>query len=103
MIKKNYLIELYTINHLSSSSLEFVGKTDRVDNEITFSIIAPNGNEISTWNEFAPSQGEFRTSVTTECPLWKQDGLYTLIAKQVDVQYYEVFSEFEIKDGKIIR
>lgn len=101
---KNSGIELYTINYLSSISLEFVGKTDRVDKEISFSIIAPNGDVISSWNEFAPSQGEFRVAVTTGGPLWKQqDGTFALTAKQVDVPNYVAFSEFEIKDGKIIR
>jgi len=101
---KNSGIEIYTINYLSSSSLEFVGKTDRVDKVISFSITAPNGDEISTWSEFAPSAGEFRIAVTTGGPLWKQqDGTFILTAKQADVSYYETFSEFELEDGKIIR
>jgi len=103
-MSKNSGIEIYTVNYQSSNSLEFVGKTDRVDKMISFSITAPNGDEISTWTEFAPSEGEFRTTVTTGGPLWKQqDGIYTLTAKQVDVPYYEAFSEFELEDGKIIR
>jgi len=101
---KNSGIELYTINYLSSSSLEFIGNTDRVDKVIFFSITTPNGDEISSWSEFAPSEGEFRVAVTTGGPLWKQqDGTFTLTAKQIDVPYYEAFSEFELEDGKIIR
>lgn len=101
---KNSGLEFYTINYLSPNSLEFVGKTDRVDQEISFIITAPNDDEISTWSEFAPIDGEFRVTVSTEDPLWKQqDGIFTIIAKQVDIPYYEAFSEFELKDGKIIR
>ena len=103
-MSKNSGIEIYTINHLSSHSLEFVGKTDQVDQMISFSIVAPNGDEISTWKELAPDEGEFRVAVTTGGPLWKQqDGTFTLVAKQVDVPYYEAFSEFELADGRIVR
>ena len=103
-MSQNSGIEIYTINHLNSVSLEFVGKTDRVDKVISFTIIAPNGNEISTWDEFAPDEGEFKIAVTTGGPLWKQqDGVFTLIAKQTDLPYYEAFSEFELADGRIVR
>ena len=97
-------IDLYTTNYLSTQSIEFVGKTDRTDLEITFSIDAPNGDEVSTWKEFAPAKGEFRTTVTTGDPLWKQqDGIYTITVKQTDMQYYVASSEFQIKDGNIVR
>ena len=102
-MSKNSGIEIYTINHLSYDSLEFVGKTDRVDKEISFVVTAPDGNGISTWNEFAPSEGEFRTSVTVGGPLWKQDGIYTFTALQKEIPYYTVYLEFEVVDGKIVR
>lgn len=103
-MSKNSGISFYTINYLNSNSLEFVGKTDRVDKVISFSVKDPNGDEISSWSEFAPSEGEFRVAVITAGPLWKQqDGTFTLTAKQDDVSYYEAFSEFELEDGKIIR
>ena len=103
-MSKNSGIEIYTINHLSSVSLEFVGKTDQIDEMISFSILAPDGDKISAWKEFPPDEGEFRIAVTTEDSLWKQqDGIFTLIAKQVDVPYYETFSEFELVGGRIVR
>ncbi len=103
-MSKNSGIEFYTINRLSLDSLEFVGKTDRVDQMISFSVTTPNGDVISAWDELAPDEGEFRVTVTTEGPLGEQqDGTFTITAKQVDVPYYEAFSEFELVGGRIIR
>lgn len=101
---KNSGIEIYTINYMQSHSIEFVGKTDRVDQEISFTVMAPNGDVVLTWTKFAPNEGEFRITVTTEDPLWKQqDGTYTIIAKQDSLQYYVASSEFKLKDGQIIQ
>jgi len=100
--KKRSGISIYTMNFLSSQTLEIVGKTDRTDAEISFGITAPNGDEISEWREFAVSEGEFKTTVTTGGPLWEeQDGFYTITATQ-DISYYAADTQFELRGGVII-
>jgi len=101
-MSKNSGIELYTMNYLDDYSLEFVGKTDRINSEITFVVTAPDGNNVSTWTAFAPVEGEFRTSITVDSS-WSQDGIYTFTAKQNDIPYYTVYLEFQVNDGKIVQ
>lgn len=101
-MSKNSGIELYTMNYLDDYSLEFVGKTDRIDSEITFVVTAPDGNDVSTWTAFAPVEGEFRTSVVVDSS-WSQNGIYTFTAKQNDIPYYTVYLEFQVTHGKIVR
>ncbi len=100
-MSKNSGIELYTMNYLDDNTLEFVGKTDRIDSEITFVVTAPDGNNVSTWTDFAPPEGEFRT-VVTSISSW-DDGLYTFTAKQDSIPYYTVYLEFQVTNGKIVR
>ena len=101
-MSKNSGIELYTMNYLNDNTLEFVGKTDRIDEQITFVVTTPDGNDVSEWTEFAPAKGEFRTSISVDSS-WNQDGIYIFTAKQTDIPYYTVYLEFQVTNGKIIR
>ncbi len=100
-MSKNSGIELYTMNYLDDYTLEFVGKTDRIDEQITFVVTSPDGNDVLTWTDFAPAEGEFRTSVTS-IPSWS-DGLYIFTAKQETIPYYTAYLEFQVTNGNIIR
>lgn len=100
-MSKNSGIELYTMNYLDDHTLEFVGKTDRIDEEITFVVTSPDGQDVLEWTDFAPAEGEFRT-VVTSIPSW-DDGLYIFTAKQDNIPYYTVYLEFQVNGGKIVR
>ena len=48
--------------------------TDRVSQDITLTIIAPNGN-VMTVDQISPNlDGEFAAEITVGGSLWKQDG-----------------------------
>ena len=78
------------------------GLTDRVSQDITITIIAPNGNVI-TVAQISPSlDGEFEKVITVGGPLWKENGFYTVNAKQFDEPKYMDSIEVDILDGTVV-
>ncbi|MDH3657466.1 MAG: PEFG-CTERM sorting domain-containing protein [Nitrosopumilus sp.] len=95
-------LEIYADAVIGSTIIEITGWTDRVSQDITLTVTAPNGNVVSV-DQISPKlNGEFISVITTGGPLWKQDGIYTVEARQFDDPKYSVSAEVDIKDGAVI-
>jgi predicted secreted protein with PEFG-CTERM motif len=85
-----------------SSMFEVTGLTDRVSQDITLTITAPNGNVV-TIDQISPMlDGNFAAEITVGGPLWKQDGFYTVVAQQFNDPKYTASSEVDILDGVVV-
>jgi predicted secreted protein with PEFG-CTERM motif len=85
-----------------SSMFEVTGITDRVSQDITLTITAPNGNVV-TIDQISPMlDGNFAAEITVGGPLWKQDGFYTVVAKQFNDPKYTASVKVDIKDGVVV-
>ena len=83
-----------------STTIDVSGTTDRND-EITITVIAPNGNKVSV-DQITPSGGSFMTTIETGGALWSQDGMYTISAYQGAASSYQTSADVEIVDGHVI-
>ena len=83
-----------------STTIDVSGTTDRND-DITVTVIAPNGNKVSV-DQITPSGGSFMTTIETGGALWSQDGMYTISAHQGTASNYQTSAEVEIVDGHVI-
>ena len=95
-------LEIYAEAEMGSTTIEITGLTDRVNQDITLTVTAPNGNIVSIDQVSPMLDGEFTSVITTGGPLWKQDGIYTVTAQQFDDSKYTASTEVEIKDGAVI-
>jgi len=85
-----------------SSMFEVTGITDRVSQDITLTVTAPNGNVV-TIDQISPMlDGNFAAEITVGGPLWKQDGFYTVSVKQFDDPKYTASTEVDILDGVVV-
>ncbi|MBT8243586.1 MAG: PEFG-CTERM sorting domain-containing protein [Nitrosopumilus sp.] len=85
-----------------SSMFEVTGKTDRVSQDITVKVTAPNGNVVKVAQISPMLDGEFAAKITVGGPLWKQDGFYTVSVKQFDDPKYTASAEVDIQDGVVV-
>ena len=76
-----------------STTINVSGTTDRSDT-IIIKVTAPNGNLVSV-DQITPSGGSFMTTIETGGPLWSQDGIYTVKARQGPTQ----MSSFATAEG----
>ena len=95
-------LEIYAEAEIGSNIIEITGWTDRVSQDITLTVTAPNGNIVSIDQVSPMLDGEFTSVITTGGPLWKQDGFYTVTARQFDDPKYTASTEVDIKDGFVI-
>lgn len=84
-----------------SSTLIVSGTTDKLNQDITFVIVAPNGNIVEV-DQLKPDNGSFTLTTNIGGELWKQDGIYTVKAQQTDNILYMDTVQVDIKDGVII-
>ncbi len=91
-------------NSMAGSNLiEMIGTTDSA-NTITIKVTGPTGN-IVLIDQFEPvldANNHFIKNITTGGQLWKQDGQYTILAKQGDDPAYTYSIEVGIKEGAVI-
>ncbi|AFS82143.1 PEFG-CTERM sorting domain-containing protein [Candidatus Nitrosopumilus sediminis] len=85
-----------------STMFEVTGKTDRVSQDITLKVTAPNGNVVKVAQISPMLDGEFASKITVGGPLWKQDGFYTVTVQQFDDPKYTASTEVDIKDGVVV-
>ena len=79
------------------------GVTDRVSQDITVTIVAPNTGNRVTVAQISPSlDGEFEKVIKVGGPLWEEDGYYTVTATQFDDPNYTASIKVDILDGKVI-
>lgn len=95
-------IEIYADAVIGSTTINIEGTTDRVSQDVTLTVTAPNGNVVSVAQVSPMLNGEFTKEITTGGPLWKQDGFYTVSAKQFDDPKYIASVQVDIKDGVVV-
>jgi len=78
-----------------SNTINVSGTTDKSD-VIIIKVTAPNGNLV-TIDQLTPTDGSYSTTITTGGPLWSQDGIYTVKARQGPTD----MSSFATVDGKV--
>jgi predicted secreted protein with PEFG-CTERM motif len=85
-----------------STMFEVTGLTDRVSQDITVTVTAPNGNVV-TIDQISPMlSGEFAAEIAVGGSLWKQDGFYTVTVQQFDDPKYTASTEVDILDGVVV-
>ena len=85
-----------------STMFEVTGMTDRVSQDITLTVTAPNGNVV-TIDQISPRlDGNFAAEITVGGSLWKQDGFYTVTVQQFDDPKYTASVEVDILDGVVV-
>ena len=95
-------IEIYADAVVGSTIIEITGQTDRVSQDITLTVTAPNANVVSVDQVSPMLDGGFTSVITTGGPLWKQDGIYTVTAQQFEDPKYTASTEVDIKEGAVI-
>ena len=85
-----------------STMFEVTGMTDRVSQDITLTVTAPNGNVV-TIDQISPRlDGNFAAEITVGGSLWKQDGFYTVTVQQYEDPKYTASTEVDILDGVVV-
>ncbi len=85
-----------------SDEFEVSGITDRVSQDITITIVAPNGNVVTVAQISPMLDGEFSKVIKVGGPLWKENGFYTVNAKQFDDPKYTDSIQVDILDGTVV-
>ena len=85
-----------------STMFEVTGTTDRVSQDITLKVIAPNGNVVKVAQVSPMLSGEFSAEITVGGSLWKQDGFYTVTVQQFDDPKYTASTDVDILDGVVV-
>ena len=95
-------LEIHANAIVGSTTIEITGSTDRVSQDITLTVTAPNANVI-TADQVSPNlDGEFTSVIEIGGSLWKQDGDYTITAQQFIDPEYTASVIVEIQDGVVI-
>ncbi len=85
-----------------STMFEVTGMTDRVSQDITLTVTAPNGN-VMTVDQISPKlDGEFAAEIMVGGSLWKQDGTYTVTVQQFEDPKYTASKVVDILDGVVV-
>ncbi|MGH1565934.1 MAG: PEFG-CTERM sorting domain-containing protein [Nitrosopumilus sp.] len=95
-------IKIYADAVVGSTIIEITGQTDRVSQDITLTVTAPNANVVSVDQVSPMLDGGFTSVITTGGPLWKQDGIYTVTAQQFEDPKYTASTEVDIKEGVVV-
>ena len=95
-------LEINAEAEMGSDIIEITGMTDRASADVTLTVVAPNGNVVTIDQVSPADNGEFTSVITTGGPLWTQDGIYTVTAKQFDDFAYTASTEVDIKDGLVV-
>ena len=92
-----------------SDTIEITGVTSKTNEDVVFTVTAPNGNLISVDQVSPDSSGDFATDISVGGPLWSQDGAYTVTAQQGYIQkgtnVASIFTdsvEVDIADGLVV-
>jgi len=85
-----------------SDIIEITGQTSKINQDVTFSVTAPNGNLINV-DQISPSvNGDFALTIAVGGPLWSQDGAYTVTAQQGSDSMFTDSVEVEVADGLVV-
>ena len=84
------------------TQITLVGTTDKIDQDITVVVTAPNGNIVTIAQITPETNGDVNSVINVGGSLWKQDGIYSINAQQLDNHLYNVTMEVEVQDGAVI-
>jgi len=84
-----------------SGSISISGDTDN-SNEVVIVIKSAPYDNIEDIRQLTPSGGSYSATIGTGGDQYKQDGIYTISAKQGDASMYNVSTEIEVVDGHVI-
>jgi len=87
---------------VGSTEITITGITDRISQDITLTVTAPNGNVVSVAQVSPSINGDFKRIIITGGPLWNQDGFYTVTAQQNESSEYTSSVEVDIKEGVVV-
>ncbi len=87
---------------VGSTEITITGTTDRVSQDVSLTVTAPNGNVVTADQATPTLDGEFSAVLITGGPLWKQDGMYTVTAQQFNDEQYIATVMVDIQDGVVV-
>jgi predicted secreted protein with PEFG-CTERM motif len=86
-----------------SDTIEITGITSKTNEDVVFTVTAPNGNLVSVDQISPDASGDFATDISVGGPLWSQDGAYTVTAQQgSDNSNFIDSVEVDIADGLVV-
>ena len=85
-----------------STTFTVTGTTDKMSQDVTLAVNAPNGNVVTVSQVPPASDGTFSADIIVGGSLWKQDGLYTVTATQSDDPDYSDVVQIDIKEGVVV-
>jgi len=85
-----------------SDTIEITGHTSKTNEDVTFTVTAPNGNLMSVDQTSPQSSGDFATDISVGGSLWSQDGTYTVTAQQGNDSMFVDSVEVGVADGLVV-
>ena len=85
-----------------SDTIEITGHSSKTNEDVVFTVTAPNGNLVSVAQVTPDTSGDFATDISVGGPLWSQDGMYTVTAQQGNGLAFTDSVEVDIADGLVV-
>ena len=85
-----------------SDTIGITGHTSKTNEDVTFTVTAPNGNLMSVDQTSPKSNGDFATDISVGGSLWSQDGTYTVTAQQGNDSMFVDSVEVGVADGLVV-
>ena len=85
-----------------SDTIGITGHTSKTNEDVTFTVTAPNGNLMSVDQTSPQSNGDFATDISVGGSLWSQDGTYTVTAQQGNDSMFIDSVEVGVADGLVV-
>ncbi len=82
--------------------IDIVGRTISSDQSVSITVESPRGNLVTVAQVMPEPDGDFKISIKTGGPLWKEDGDYTVTAYQGKSSELESSVTVGIKGGAVI-
>ena len=84
------------------TAIDIVGRTISRDQSVSITVESPRGNLVTVAQVMPGPDGEFKTTIKTGGPLWKEDGDYTVTAYQGESSELKSSVAVGIKGGAVI-
>jgi predicted secreted protein with PEFG-CTERM motif len=85
-----------------SDTIGIIGHTSKTNEDVTFTVTAPNGNLMSVDQTSPKLNGDFATDISVGGSLWSQDGTYTVTAQQGNDSMFVDSVEVGVADGLVV-
>ena len=95
-------ITIEATGEIGSNTIMVTGMTDKLNEDITLTVTAPNGNVVTVEQATANLDGVYDAIIITGGNLWKSDGMYTVTAQQNNDPLYTASAEVDIADGVVV-